>query len=502
MRIRSLVVFVLLVALALLPIGCSQSPQTDEPSSVTQPSDETPDTPAVAVDSEPLAPVEDEVVAPTTADVAAYVNGDAVTTETFERAKDAVIVNYQQIYSQFGQDVRDLLNGPDGRVFELGIELEAVDIATYRVLIQGALEEHGIEVTDAEVVDETDRQFDEYLASQDMTREQFSSMLEAQSYSMDEMMTNVRKSVRDQMELEAAQRAIAGEFDYVEEDLLAYFNENADTYAVEEEVKASHILVATEADAQQILDELSNGADFAELASSRSIDTGTAVRGGSLGWFGRGMMVPEFEEAVFGLEVGEISAIVQTDYGFHIILLADYREAADPDFETSRAQIIEDYEKGILDNAFRVWYETARAEAVVEIAMPLLDAYRVYQEDPDAGFQGYLDLRAEGAIDDPVLNFLIGKIYQEKLEVALTRREELEVADSSDEGVAAELAELEQQIPVYRMNAIESLQAALVSYGGTDPSILQRIQDLQGSQETQEPEETQDDAATETSDSQ
>jgi len=483
MRIRPIVIFGLLVALALLPIGCSQSPETDEPTSVSQPTTETPEPPVVATDPEEPATVDEEPTTLPEADLAAHVNGRPVTVEAFERAKDAVIVNYQQIYSQFGQDVRDLLNGPDGRVFELGIELEAIDIVTYRTLIQGVLVDYDAEISDEEVVEETDRQFADYLASQDMTLEQFSTMLEAQSYTLDEMMVNVRKSVRDQMELEAAQRAIAGDLDYTEEDLQGFFEENQASYAVEEQVKASHILVATEADAQQILDELANGADFATLASTRSIDSGSAVRGGSLGWFGRGMMVPEFEEAVFALEVGELSGIVQTNYGFHIIQLAEVQEAEDPDFEGSREQIVEDFEKSLLDEAFRTWYETARAEADVEIELPLLAAFGVYQEDADAGFQGYLDLRAAGTIDDPVLNYIIGTTYQEKLDAAVFRREELEVADSSDAAVAEELDELESLIPVYRENAIESLQAALVSYGGSDPSILQRIQTLEASRE-------------------
>lgn len=84
-------------------------------------------------------------------------------------------------------------------------------------------------------------------------------------------------------------------------------------------IRASHILVASEEEAKKILGELKNGADFEELAKENSIDTISGVRGGDLGEFGKGQMVPEFEDAAFNLKVGEISGIVVTDYGYHII---------------------------------------------------------------------------------------------------------------------------------------------------------------------------------------
>ncbi|HLZ07372.1 MAG TPA: peptidylprolyl isomerase, partial [Chloroflexota bacterium] len=86
-----------------------------------------------------------------------------------------------------------------------------------------------------------------------------------------------------------------------------------------EQVHARHILVKTEAEALAAKKELDGGADFAAVAAKYSIDTGSKDKGGDLGWFSRGMMIPEFEQAAFTLQPGTISAPVKSSYGYHLI---------------------------------------------------------------------------------------------------------------------------------------------------------------------------------------
>ncbi len=88
-------------------------------------------------------------------------------------------------------------------------------------------------------------------------------------------------------------------------------------------VKASHILIKEKADADAVYKELKAGADFAEMAKEKSQDPGSGIKGGDLGWFGKGHMVPEFEKAAFGGRVGRIQRPVKSQFGYHIILVKD-----------------------------------------------------------------------------------------------------------------------------------------------------------------------------------
>jgi peptidyl-prolyl cis-trans isomerase C len=118
-----------------------------------------------------------------------------------------------------------------------------------------------------------------------------------------------------------------------------YYDNNPERYKRDAGVRASHILVETEEDGNFILAKLKEGGDFAKLAAEYSKDKSSAGNGGDLGFFSRGRMVPEFEEAAFSLEIGEISGLVKTQFGYHIIKVTDKKEGTQLDFEQAKGLI-------------------------------------------------------------------------------------------------------------------------------------------------------------------
>jgi foldase protein PrsA len=126
-----------------------------------------------------------------------------------------------------------------------------------------------------------------------------------------------------------------------EEEITKDYTDNKDYYLEPAQVRASHILVATKEEAQAVLDELKKGADFVALAQSKSIDTGTAAAGGDLGYFGSGEMTEVFEKAAFALSIGQLSGIVESEFGFHVILLTDKKAEKMPTLEEARTNVIE-----------------------------------------------------------------------------------------------------------------------------------------------------------------
>jgi peptidyl-prolyl cis-trans isomerase C len=107
----------------------------------------------------------------------------------------------------------------------------------------------------------------------------------------------------------------------------------------EEEVRARHILVENEDEAKAIAADLKKGANFEELAKTKSKDPGAAAQGGDLGYFTKDQMVPEFSEAAFKLTKGQISDPVKSQFGWHIIKLEDKRKKPAPEFDAVKPQL-------------------------------------------------------------------------------------------------------------------------------------------------------------------
>ena len=201
--------------------------------------------------------------------------------------------------------------------------------------------------------------------------------------------------------------------DLNEADLQTYYKENSARFASgQEERRASHILInaprsmsagdreAARAKAQAIADQVKQDtASFAEVAKAQSQDTGSAASGGDLGFFGRGAMVPEFEQVAFTLDKGQVSDVVESEFGFHVIQLTDVKLPQIPSFEMVREQIVSDLKDQqaqrkfaeVAENFANTVYEQAESlQPVVEkLGLQLQVADQVTRE-PSVGASGPL----------------------------------------------------------------------------------------------------------------
>lgn len=127
-----------------------------------------------------------------------------------------------------------------------------------------------------------------------------------------------------------------------DEEIAEYFDENREALGTPEQVRVRHILVESEEEAKAIVEQLNDGADFAQLAEAKSIDTASGVQGGEIGYITKDApIVASFKEAAFELEVGEVSDPVQSPFGWHIIRVDERKEAEEATLESSRDVIRE-----------------------------------------------------------------------------------------------------------------------------------------------------------------
>ena len=186
--------------------------------------------------------------------------------------------------------------------------------------------------------------------------EEFKQKLEEYGQSFDNVKEEVRNGLARNQFMEAQW---AGKINVTEEDAQKYYQENSKQFETPEQVRASHILIKPElidpnvdpnADpneakakartkTEDLLKQIKEGADFAELAKSQSVCP-SAPQGGDLGFFPRGETNPAFENVAFELEIGQISEVVETEYGYHIIKVTEHKDASTTSFEQAKDDII------------------------------------------------------------------------------------------------------------------------------------------------------------------
>jgi len=205
-------------------------------------------------------------------------------------------------------------------------------------------------------------------------REAFEKALAAQKSDEAVFREQLRRGLKVEMLVD---RVTAGVEYPTEEEIRQHFDAHKEEYAQGERVLAQHILITPDGETQTSKDEarakieairerVQAGKSFSDEAAAHSMCP-SGKDGGSLGWFGRGMMVPEFDEAVFAMGVGEVSDIIETHFGYHIIYKTDYEAAGEADFDLVREKIRDFLRHARRGEAMAAHVEELKSKATIEV---------------------------------------------------------------------------------------------------------------------------------------
>lgn len=280
--------------------------------------------------------------------IAALLAGPALAQDEAAGSQDPAATESTESSESTGQSASDA--APDASLDTVVATVNGTEITLgHMLMVRGGLPEQYRQLPDnvlyEGILDQLIQQ--EVLAQSDMAEET-------------ERVTLALENERRALVASEAANAMSAEL-VSEEDVQAAYDAQYAEGGQGEEYNAAHILVETEEEAQELISELEGGADFATLAQERSTGP-SGPNGGALGWFSAGQMVAPFEEAVAGLEAGEISEPVQTQFGWHVIKLNEARQAEAPALEEVRPQIEQELQTQAMQTRIQELVEAAEVQ--------------------------------------------------------------------------------------------------------------------------------------------
>lgn len=192
------------------------------------------------------------------------------------------------------------------------------------------------------------------------TEEEFQQALEQRKWTLADLKNRLRGTITMQNLTERVTNITV-----TDAEIQTYFNEHRSEYDQAEQVRVSHILTKSEAEARLVLARFRRGEKFEDLAQQYSEDPGSKAQGGDLGFVSRGQLVGEFEKVAFSLKPGQTSGIVKTQFGFHIIRVTDSRSPQPARIEAVRDQIRGQLMTRKSEAAFQAWLKKARTQAKI-----------------------------------------------------------------------------------------------------------------------------------------
>jgi peptidyl-prolyl cis-trans isomerase C len=269
--------------------------------------------------------------------------------------------------------IRGQLTPAVAEQYKSRLRSQVIDGMILEQLLDEQVKKAGIKVSDNDV----NEKLTEVLGQQGMTVDAFKARLQSMGQDFEQVKREIGKTVGYEKLIDSQ----LSSKDINDAEAMAFYEMNKEDYNTPEQVQASHILITPDhnnpdanqakaqakAKAEKLLAQLKGGADFATLAKENS-DCPSKAKGGDLGMFPKGQMVPPFEEAAFALKAGEMSNVVETQFGYHIIKVTAHKPAEMEPFEKAKpqiAKILMDKKRGEFFNTYK---EKLKSEAKIVFA--------------------------------------------------------------------------------------------------------------------------------------
>lgn len=294
--------------------------------------------------------------------VIAVVNGKVITLSEVAEREAPLLKQAAEIFS-----------GPEREKRIADIRKMVSDSLIEELLLEQEVERQGLKVSEKDI----DGAIDDVKKQNSLDEEGLKAALKKEGLTYE----GYRAQIKTQMEKSRViNQQVRSRVNVTEKEISDYYERNQRMFLSDEEVKISHILFqvpenSTDADIERIkkesggvLEMARSGNDFAELAKKYSNDS-SAREGGSLGFFKRGQIMPALEREAFSLKKGEISDLVRTSYGFHIIRVDDVREALPEPFESVKEKIRSAVTTEMMEQRYKEWVEELKKTAVIEMKL-------------------------------------------------------------------------------------------------------------------------------------
>lgn len=292
--------------------------------------------------------------------VVAVVNGQVITLSELNEREGPI-----------AKQVSETFSGPerDRRLAEL--KKKVVDSLIEDLLLEQEAERLGMKVSDRDI----DDAIDEVKKQNSLDDEGLRAALKREGLTYESYRVQIKKQIEKSRVIG---QQVRSKVSVTDKELADYYERNKRLFLKDDEIKVSHILFLVPENASgeeierikgqalQVLELARKGNEFSELAKKYSQDA-SAMEGGSLGFFKKGQLLPALEAAAFSLKKGEISDLVRTPYGFHIIRLDDIKEASPEPFETVKEKIKSAATSEMMEQRYKDWMDELKKSAIIEL---------------------------------------------------------------------------------------------------------------------------------------